>query len=161
MNQARKGMKEFKVGDMVYFPKYGTEIYQIRVNHNEFFPLAVFNPKTGKTIKPITRNGSGNICGNEPPCVFHADEDSCESLTKLYGSNFSKAISFYAKLVAHFERCGNAVLCLVSNDKSVYEQEFIVSVDEGTKSFISKNGESFYYAKPMKMEEIEQYVWLE
>lgn len=75
--------KEFKAGDKVYYPNCGTEIYELQQGSSSDFPLEI------KDIWQIfRRNGSTRM--SDMTQFFHATEENCELLSKLYGVEFEK-----------------------------------------------------------------------
>lgn len=78
--------KEFKVGDKVYCPYYGTDVFEVQANEwNEDldkYPLSV-------GAKSYTVEGM--VFTNNPlQSLFHANEKNHELLEKLYGVEFQK-----------------------------------------------------------------------
>ena len=76
-------MAEFKIGDKVYIPKAGNQVFKLeRIDHPSF---------------PLTANElSFNLCGFQNdfevvPSLFHATAENKENLEALYKMRFAEA----------------------------------------------------------------------
>jgi hypothetical protein len=110
---------KFKVGDKVYFPQYGNIIYTLVFCHDKDYPLKINSLST-------TFNLSGHLTksGKNPP-IFHATDENCELLSKLYNTGFEKPKKVLkgSELTRYLLYKGNSVLCSVS-DSSEYNAIF-------------------------------------
>lgn len=76
----------FNAGDLVYYPNRGTEIYKIQESNILGFPLEI---KQGTTCALFRSDGKANRLGYMTQ-LFHATENNCHLLSKLYGIEFEK-----------------------------------------------------------------------
>ena len=78
--------KEFKVGDKVYFPYYGTGVFELQANGFDEdlgkYPLAI----GGKTFTVHGKNFDHDALQG----IFRADENNHLMLERLYGVEFEK-----------------------------------------------------------------------
>ena len=78
--------KEFKVGDHVYYPTLGTQVFRLTPRTGAMakdFPLALEYKNFKYPIAP-----SGKSAGSEIAQVFHATEENRLNLETLYGVKF-------------------------------------------------------------------------
>lgn len=96
----------FKVGDKVYFPVKGTEIYTLKQSKNKTYPLIIEFVDNDSTT--FTKNGI-YYTDNKNTSIFHATKENQELLSKLYGIQFEEPNSF----LDHHLSLGSKILCLV------------------------------------------------
>lgn len=119
---------EFKAGDKVYFPRGGSGIYNVSFHKGTSYPVIV---KFRGDADSFTENGKG-VISDGLSSIFHATEENCELLSKLYGVQFEKpkkvlkGSDLTRKLLAD----GKWVICKVSdvNDEVVLEKKHVVIV---------------------------------
>lgn len=145
-------MKEFKVGDKVYFPGYGTGIFELEANsYNE--DLEKYPFMIG--AKTFTTHGE-TYERNFLQDIFHATPENHELLEKLYGVEFEKPPVKPTSLEiirAMLARGDKYVPCWVS--VSVEEPSFesisrmIYYIEHGEITyFIDDSGDEWKYATP-------------
>lgn len=150
-------MREFKVGDKVYFPYYGTDIFEVKSNefneNLEKYPLMIGS-------KTFTIHGKmfDQSCLQD---IFHATPENNELLNKLYDCYFAIAPNptMAEKIImAHIEKQGYAV-CFVSDFDDVMLDDdkrcsIITAVEfddgDGSSYFTSNiDSETYFYAVPI------------
>ena len=156
-------MSKFNIGDKVYCPKFGTEIYT--VYKDEYF-------RTSLTV----RTGNGSFLGIDEdgkhnkhdilPSVFHATDENKILLEKLYGVSFAdrKRILKGSALCKHLLRTRTHVICKVSNtnDSHACDEHFpridcIFRYCHSSGLFIGSGGVShaWRYAVPISAETLQ------
>lgn len=103
-------MKQFKEGDKVYYPNFGTSVFTLSKSYSDSYPLRITVKDDNETF---SINGQRYFNSNLP-AIFEATEENRELLSKLYGQNFKKNESFLDKHL----RLGSKVLCLVTKPSS-------------------------------------------
>lgn len=80
--------KEFKAGDKVYCPMYGTSILMVTKNksgyHPDIYPLMI---TVGKNYRTLTNDGKISR-GDKLPALLHATPENHTLLEQLYGVEF-------------------------------------------------------------------------
>lgn len=143
-------MNKFKVGDKVYCPYYGTDVFEVQANEwNEDldkYPLSV-------GAKSYTVEGMV-FTNSQLQSLFHATPENHELLEKLYGAEFEKPpVKPTSKEIieAMLERGDKAVLCWV-HDLDEYPSEsnsvFTLVKDIIEGRYISVTGITWKYATP-------------
>lgn len=144
-------MKEFKVGDKVYFPYYGTDIFEVKPNefneNLEKYPLMIGS-------KTFTIHGKifDQSCLQD---IFHATPENHELLEKLYGLEFEKPpVKPTSKeiILAMLARGDKCVPCWASDHRENPGAESawacIVGCSDGCYPFALSNGGGWKYATP-------------
>jgi hypothetical protein len=75
-------MTQFKVGDLVYCPVRGTEIYTVTKHPSNNYPLSLVNLDSCFTL------GGKNVVTSSLPALFHATGANKAALETLYGREF-------------------------------------------------------------------------
>lgn len=106
----------FKAGDLVYYPNHGTEIYKLQESNRLDFPLEI---KNGSTWTIFRSNGKANSLSDMTQ-IFHATEDNCHLLSRLYGVEFEKPRPTPAAIVKKMLNDGYTyVICNILLPKGV------------------------------------------
>lgn len=83
-------MRTFKVGDQVYCPMIGTEVYTLLESGNSARPLRL---PAGNDVGSILVGTDGTVYSREAvPSIFHADKKNYKLLCKLYGKAFDDPV---------------------------------------------------------------------
>ncbi len=108
-------MKEFKVGDKVYCPYYGTDVFEVQPNTYDEdldkYPLRV----CAETFTVHGKSSDRNYLQG----IFHATSENQELLEKLYGLEFEKPPvkpTSREIIQAMLKRGDKCVPCWVSDD---------------------------------------------
>lgn len=138
---------EFKAGDLVYFPAYNSSIHTLFAGDCNRYPVEIAE------VNNFTKDGM-LVKDHEHPSIFHATEENCELLSKLYGVKFEKpkkvlkGSDLTRKLLAE----GKWVLCRLSDvsDEVASRRGHLViikNIDIQSGNFKSQ-GSDWLYAVP-------------
>lgn len=144
-------MNKFKVGDKVYCPYYGTDVFEVQPNEwdedLDKYPLMV-------GAKTYTVEGK-NFDHSPLQDIFHATPENHELLEKLYGVEFERppAKPTGKEIVkAMLARGDKVVLCWVSDTNkhptSSNSIALITSVSETVTYVTEPDGTNWLYATP-------------
>lgn len=128
--------QEFKAGDKVYCPSEQVQIYTLRANDCEIYPLII---NCDSFIKSFTLYGH-RYNGDPFPSIFHATPENHEMLCKLYGVEFEappKPKTPKEVIQAMLDDGWVSVSCYVSNCKGRPNENNFGDL------IISVNGEKF------------------
>lgn len=100
----------FKVGDKVYYPIQGNEIFTLTKSNDKAYPLSIdFINEDGDDSATFTKNGK-YYSNHSNVSIFHVTEENRKLLNSLYGIQFEEPKSF----LDHHLSLGSKVLCLVA-----------------------------------------------
>lgn len=139
----------FKAGDKVYYPNRGTEIYKLQESNRLDFPLEI---KNGSTWTIFRSNGRANSVSDMTQ-IFHATEDNCHLLSKLYGIEFEKPRPTPKQVIKHLLRTHEYVACYTSDSNETPSPDsvknFITHIhDSATLPFVDAELDEWRYAIP-------------
>lgn len=87
-------MKEFKAGDLVYYPDKGTQVFQLEPYSGLGpFPVCICFDDGDDDDEPVVESFTSDgylLSGHETPKIFHVTEENHALLEKLYGKEFQK-----------------------------------------------------------------------
>lgn len=137
----------FKAGDLAYYPNRGTEIYKLQESNRLDFPLEI---KNGSTWTIFRSNGRANSTSNMVQ-LFHATEENCYLLSKLYGIEFEKPRA--RQVVEHLLKTHKYVACYTSDFDETPSPDsvknFITHIhDSATLPFVYDECNMWRYAVP-------------
>lgn len=137
----------FKAGDLVYYPSRGTEIYKLQESNRLDFPLEI---KHGPIWMFFRSNGRINSM-NYMTQLFHATEENCYLLSKLYGIGFEKPRT--RQVVEHLLKTHKYVACYTSDFDETPSPDsvknFITHIhDSATLPFVDDECNMWRYAVP-------------
>ncbi|AKI28007.1 hypothetical protein [Moraxella catarrhalis] len=137
----------FKAGDLVYYPNRGTEIYKLQESNILGFPLEI---KQGTTCTLFCSDGKANPFGDMTQ-LFHATENNCHLLSKLYGIEFEKPRT--RQVVEHLLKTHEYVACYTSDSNETPSpddvKKFITHIHNGaTLPFVDDECNMWRYAIP-------------
>lgn len=144
-------MNKFKVGDKVYCPYYGTDIFEVQPNEwdedLDKYPLMV-------GARTFTVHGK-NYDNRPLQDIFHATPENHERLEKLYGVEFEKPpVKPTSKEIiqAMLARGDKYVCCWLSDFEQIPTVDdtcwCVVGYKDGGYPFIASNGSVWKYATP-------------
>lgn len=146
-------MSEFKVGDKVYVPYYGTGIFIVSTNsYNEDldkYPLMI-------GARTFTVHGK-NYDNRPLQDIFHATPENHELLEKLYGVEFEKppALPTSREIIqAMLDRGDKYVCCWVSDNTQEPDHRcvcYLISDYDGDAAsfpYLTNKGDRWKYATP-------------
>ena len=112
--------KEFKVGDLVYSPVHGTQIFQLEGNSSLYYPLSItyYDNDGDEGFDTFTFEGFLSRT-HKTPLLFRATEENKAKLETLYGVEFEASLpnpSSNNIIKALLDKTGNKVPCWVSDD---------------------------------------------
>lgn len=143
---------KFSVGDLVYIPTQGTEIYEVEEN--------VFSP-TGECCYTLECRGKtyteyGHLYKNDAyPRMFIATKENRTLLNTLYGVEFDKPFDKNSsEATINLLNQGKSVLCYVSDESeddalSDMSVRLIESYEVHSSMFFDPVGVSWDYAVPV------------
>lgn len=136
----------FKAGDLVYYPSRGNEIYKLQESNILGLPLEI---KQGATCTIFRSNG--NTCMSDMTQIFHATEENCYLLSKLYGIGFEKPRT--RQVVEHLLKTHKYVACYTSDFDETPSPDsvknFITHIhDSATLPFVDDECNMWRYAVP-------------
>ncbi|AKI28066.1 hypothetical protein [Moraxella phage Mcat24] len=137
----------FKAGDLVYYPNRGTKIYELQESNSLDFLLEIKNSSTWTLFRS---NGKANSL-KDITQIFHATEDNCYLLSKLYGIEFEKPRT--RQVVEHLLRTHEYVACYTSDSNETPSpddvKKFITHIHNGaTLPFVDAELDEWRYAIP-------------
>lgn len=137
----------FKAGDLVYYPSRGTEIYKLQESNRLDFPLEI---KQGTTWTIFRSDGKANSLSDMIQ-LFHATEENCYLLSKLYGIGFEKPRT--RQVVEHLLKTHKYVACYTSDFDETPSPDsvknFITHIhDSATLPFVDDECNMWRYAVP-------------
>lgn len=142
-------MREFKVGDLVYCPYYGTDVFEVQPNEwdedLDKYPLMIGD-------KTFTVHGK-NFDHRPLREIFHATPENHELLEKLYGFEFEKpptkptSHDIIKSLLYRGYKC---VPCWVSqnNEKPDCNYKWVYIRSISNDRYIDECDLSWWYATP-------------
>lgn len=138
----------FKAGDKVYYPNRGTEIYKLEESNSLDFPLEIKNSSAWTIFRS---NGRANSASNMVQ-LFHATEDNCYLLSKLYGIEFEKPkpTPTPRQVIEHRLARASFAPCLVGDGYGWDAMALIVRVKDGNDGaieYIDGVGNKWYDAQ--------------
>lgn len=140
----------FKVGDKVYCPKVGTDVYTLEYNTHNTYTLTIDE----KGVWISFTEGGHEYRDDLVPCIFHAIEENRELLGKLYGIDFAKPVKVKPakQIIEEMLADGWAnVPCYLSdqfkNPTNKNCIDFVVGTRHG--QYVTSNGVTWYYAVPI------------
>lgn len=144
-------MSEFKVGDKVYFPYYGTDIFEVKSNefneNLEKYPLMIGS-------KTFTIHGKmfDQSCLQD---IFHATPENNELLEKLYGVEFEKppVKPTSREIIQAMLARGDKYVCCWASDSEQSPTAnntcvYIADYTDDYYPFIASNSSGWQYATP-------------
>lgn len=139
----------FKAGDLVYYPNRGTEIYELQESNSLDFLLEIKNSSTWTIFHS---NGKTNGLSDMIQ-LFHATEENCELLSKLYGIEFEKPRPTPKQVIKHLLRTHEYVACYTSDSNETPSpddvKKFITHIHNGaTLPFVDAELDEWRYAIP-------------
>lgn len=139
----------FKAGDLVYYPNHGTKIYKLQESNRLDFPLEI---KNGSTWTIFHSNGKTNGLSDMTQ-IFHATEDNCCLLSKLYDLEFEKPRPTPKQVIKHLLRTHEYVACYTSDSNETPSPDsiknFITHVHDGSiLLFIDDERNAWRFAVP-------------
>lgn len=147
-------MREFKVGDKVYFPRYSTRIQTVRADgftSSPHYKIAVCADGYCETFLP---NGK-MLSFVELPQIFHATEENKAKLEALYGVEFEKPpVKPTSKEIVQemLARGDKYVCCWVDdfdeNPTADNSWDYITDYMDDYYPFTISNGSGWKYATP-------------
>lgn len=137
----------FKAGDLVYYPSCGTEIYKLQESNHLNFPLEI---KHGQIWVLFRSDGKANSLSDMIQ-LFHATEENCYLLSKLYGIGFEKPRT--RQVVEHLLKTHKYVACYTSDFDETPSPDsvknFITHIhDSATLPFVDDECNMWRYAVP-------------
>ena len=111
--------KEFKAGDLVYYPAQGTQVFQLEGNSSLYYPLAItfYDDDGDEGFATFTLEGFLSKT-HKAPLLFHATPEMKAKLEDLHGVEFetppSKPTS-HEIIKAKLNKSTEPVPCWVSN----------------------------------------------
>lgn len=145
-------MKElFKDGDFVYFPRRGTEVFELKKTTDD--PNAQY-PMCIEDVGQFTEDGKLWV-DDKVPSIWRATAENQKKLSEFYGMKFEEPIDPISKLLP--------CLCLVSDSEgSLYGPKDFNSVlrsraflhvvtTKTAKGFETEMGPTFDFARPCKV----------
>ncbi|OAV36049.1 hypothetical protein AO364_1217 [Moraxella catarrhalis] len=137
----------FKAGDLVYYPSRGIEIYKLQESNRLDFPLEI---KQGTTWTIFRSDGKANSLSDMIQ-LFHATEENCYLLSKLYGIGFEKPRT--RQVVEHLLKTHKYVACYTSDFDETPSPDsvknFITHIhDSATLPFVDDECNMWRYAVP-------------
>lgn len=137
----------FKAGDLVYYPSRGIEIYKLQESNRLDFPLKI---KQGTTWTIFRSDGKANSLSDMIQ-LFHATEENCYLLSKLYGIGFEKPRT--RQVVEHLLKTHKYVACYTSDFDETPSPDsvknFITHIhDSATLPFVDDECNMWRYAVP-------------
>ena len=144
-------MREFKVGDLVYCPYYGTDVFEVQPNEwdedSDKYPLMIGD-------KTFTVHGK-DFDHRPLREIFHATPENHELLEKLYGIEFEKPPAPPTSkeiILAMLARGDKYVCCWVSDsatNPTIHNApRFIRHVESVSGIFIDNILNHWLYATP-------------
>jgi hypothetical protein len=138
-------MKEFKIGDSVYFPKVGNSIYKVVGLIGVVYPIMVDD-------QGFTKTGH-RVSGDEHPSIFHATPENKALLDQLYRTEFEAPpvpLSGSALTKAKLEEFGKPILCWVSDssDEHANSNGVVDVIVKKNAYFLSTSSVQWRYAVP-------------
>lgn len=139
----------FKAGDLVYYPNRGTKIYELQESNSLDFLLEIKNSSTWTLFRS---NGKANSL-KDITQIFHATEDNCYLLSKLYGIEFEKPRPTPKQVIKHLLRTHEYVACYTSDSNETPSpddvKKFITHIHNGaTLPFVDAELDEWRYAIP-------------
>ena len=137
----------FKAGDLVYYPNRGTEIYKLQESNRLDWPLEIQNDQIWSVFRS---NGQANGLSDMTQ-IFHATEDNCYLLSKLYDREFEKPRP--RQVIEHLLKTHKYVACYTSDvnemPSPVSVKNFITHIrDRSDLPFEDAGGDGWRYAVP-------------
>lgn len=137
----------FKAGDLVYYPNRGTKIYELQESNSLDFLLEIKNSSTWTLFRS---NGKANSL-KDITQIFHATEDNCYLLSKLYGIEFEKPRT--RQVVEHLLKTHKYVACYTSDFDETPSPDsvknFITHIRDGVAlPFVDDECNMWRYAVP-------------
>lgn len=137
----------FKAGDLVYYPNRGTKIYELQESNSLDFLLEIKNSSTWTLFRS---NGKANSL-KDITQIFHATEDNCYLLSKLYGIEFEKPRT--RQVVEHLLKTHKYVACYTSDSNETPSPDsvknFITHIRDGVAlPFVDDECNMWRYAVP-------------
>lgn len=137
----------FKAGDLFYYPNRGTKIYELQESNSLDFLLEIKNSSTWTLFRS---NGKANSL-KDITQIFHATEDNCYLLSKLYGIEFEKPRT--RQVVEHLLKTHKYVACYTSDSNETPSPDsvknFITHIRDGVAlPFVDDECNMWRYAVP-------------
>ena len=148
--------KEFKVGDPVYYPAQGTQVFHLEGNSGLYYPLAItfYDDDGDENFDTFTLEGFYSRA-HKAPLIFHATPENKAKLDALYGVEFEEPPSKPTSkeiVKAYLDRGDKSVCCWASTineqPKSINKWVFIEQVIDGDYPFVDKGGRYWKHATP-------------
>jgi hypothetical protein len=141
-------MAQFKVGDSVYWPIRGTEIYTITKHSSHAYPLSVDTWDSCFTLE------GKSVVTSSLPVLFHATPENKAALETLYGCEFED-LPLVGTALTKQKLTGSTkpILCHCSDvsDKAALDFNsirLIVSYNNAFNWFVCIEGHNWKYAVP-------------
>lgn len=139
----------FKAGDKVYFPREDGKIYMLDSRESTNYPLFIDELTTSFTVDGKFSTSDQN------PLIFHVTNENCESLSKLYNTQFEKPKKLLkgSDLARHLLSEGKWLICYLDyrSDKCAIKDlciGLIIGIDDND-NFIEYDGTTWNYAVPL------------
>lgn len=146
-------MKEFKVGDKVYFPALGGNIVELRENESGFAAYTLIAERCGQYRSMDTLGRERSV--DAVPSIFHATPENHELLEKLYGVEFEKPPTKPTGneiVQAMLARGDKYVPCWLSDGhqcpNSAQEIDFVTAIADDLSYVTTVTGFEWNYATP-------------
>ena len=148
--------KEFKVGDLVYYPAQGTQVFQLEGNSGLYYPLAItfYDDDGDENFDTFTLEGFYSRA-HKAPLIFHATPENKAKLDALYGVEFEEPpykLTSRKIIQAKLDKGIGGVPCWVSDTNQQPTSKdywtFIEKVKEGHHPYTDKDGSTWAFATP-------------
>ena len=156
-------MNKFKVGDKVYYPSQGTQIFQLESSRSLEYPVGIAYYADGyNRFDTFTPKGI-EYRKHKTPQIFHATAEEKAKLEAFYGVEFEappvKPTS-HEIIQAKLDKGIKAVPCWVSNtNQQPTSREnywaFIKKVTGGHTPYVDKDGYGWIFATPFDPDKCE------
>ena len=152
--------KKFKVGDLVYYPVQGTQVFQLEGNSNLHYPLTItfYDDDGDEGFDTFTLEGF-YIKTQKTPLLFHATPENKFKLEGLYNVEFENPptkLTSHEIIKAKLDKGLEGVPCWVSDTNQQPTSEdywtFIKKVKETHGTYIDKNGLRWVFATPFDLD---------
>ena len=150
-------MSKFKVGEPVYYPARGTQVFQLENYTGLYYPLIItfYDDDGDEDFDSFTLEGFLSKT-HKAPQIFHATPENKAKLEALYGVEFeAPPVKPTSKEIvkAYLNRGDKSVCCWASNineqPKSINKWVFIEQVIDGDYPFVDKDGCHWKHATPL------------